>query len=75
MRRILWLVLLVSASSCGEEERQCIVSYDRCPGANPCDPICVFEDEVPTCTDLGECASPNEEPGSCELFANECEWR
>ncbi len=62
-------------SSCGDEEVACIIAYDTCDGAaNPCEPLCVFEDEAPSCGDL-ECNSPNDPPGSCELFATECAWR
>lgn len=59
---------------CGEEEVGCIQTYDRCPGANPCEPICVFEDEAPTCQDQS-CSQPFEAEGECQLFANECVFR
>ena len=74
MRRIIWIPLLVWATSCGEEEAQCIQTYDRCPGGNPCEPICVFEDEAPLCEDTN-CPQPNEPEGTCQLFTNECVFR
>lgn len=75
MRRLIWVPLLIAAASCGEEEVQCVLAYDTCPGANPCEPICVFEDEVPVCTDLECGGAPNDPPGDCQLFANECTFR
>lgn len=70
-----WVVALVLASAgCGEEEAACVQVYDRCPGGNPCEPLCMFEDEAPTCTDT-VCPQPNEPEGECQLFANECVFR
>ncbi len=76
-RRLLIAAALCAAclGACGkDEERRCILTYDRCEGGNPCEPICVFEDEAPQCTDR-ECPQPFEPPGECQLFANECVFR